>query len=109
MLKRRFQIFATPLEYPVIQTQAKIILALTALHNFIQLSERDEYKIWETDKSLQELRINRRQQRGNSDNIDGADELEDDGTEEEMAALRERIATSMWEDYTARGTRWNVD
>jgi hypothetical protein len=91
-LKRRFHILRTNSEYSI-QTQSRLIYAVTALHNFI--TEWEGLEDYEEDQQ--------------------AEEKDESGTEEEdqepcsasvgsrrMNAFRDEIAEAMWQDYQNR-------
>jgi hypothetical protein len=103
VLKKRFPILTTPCEYPM-HTQARIVLAVTALHNFIRMhSDTVELDDWEGEEGLSTGPGRRR--RGKDDEPESLDS-DDDDDDEGMASLRDRLATEMWEDYqTQRAPR----
>ncbi|KAJ3749340.1 hypothetical protein DFH05DRAFT_1389311, partial [Lentinula detonsa] len=100
--KRRFKILNHPPEFPI-QTQARFVLALSALFNFIRTwdpSDVDEGSVLDTDDLPQE---------------EGEDDEDSDGTNNEADPIfggvsdeetrratlrRDRIAQAMWEDYS---------
>ncbi len=92
VLKRRFRILAVEPEYPF-KTQVNLVIALTALHNFIK-SNPGEIDIFEdiedpvTISNPPESSIN--------------EGIEDDF---EAKELRENIAFDMWNDYQLHRNR----
>lgn len=88
--KRRFKILNTPPEYDM-ATQVNLVLALTALHNFIKdhANQEIDYFEAEEDNSTSSVSV--------SDNLPLSASL---ATSTRMNRKRDAIANKMWIDYT---------
>lgn len=92
ILKRRFKILQTAPEYPI-HSQAALIYALTALHNFIKIHDaRDEALDFDAEV---ETGGAERPPGDREDNIIFGEEME------LLLQKRDYIAQSMWNDYQA--------
>ena len=108
ILKRRFAVFSRAPEYPI-ETQTRLIPAISALHNFLRIHDR-------TDEA-HDLGSNNTLHREGSGSISSF-VTEDIAEQEEIApeelgmqiseaekarasARRDRIAQQMWDDYVA--------
>jgi hypothetical protein len=93
VLKKRFRILLLAQEYPFI-TQAQMVAAVAALHNFIILHDPSEISSREVDTEP------------NVDDFWSMHQATVPREERTRAAeRRDRIAMAMWEDYVARSTR----
>jgi hypothetical protein len=89
VLKRRFRILHIAPEYNL-EVQARIPVALSALHNFIRIHDPEEGSLSDIHNHLE---LNGAD--GNDDRI----EVEVREHQEEVDARRNRIAEAMWVDY----------
>lgn len=91
MLKRRFRILLLAPEYNL-DIQARIPTALCAIHNFIRKHEPDEQELQATlvGDNFHDP----------DEGADAAEDAEDGDLETGMGAIRDRIATEMWEAYS---------
>jgi hypothetical protein len=92
VLKQRFQILAKPLEYSV-DDQAKLVFALTALHNFIRRRMRGQ-----EDKYYKAADKERRRQAAQRERAMRARALTDRmaGESLDCKSWRDKIAADMW-------------
>jgi hypothetical protein len=88
VLKRKFKILKLAPEYSI-DTQIDLILALTALFNFIRIEEGDENVDLEDSIEAEEEDI----QPSNIQSFQGSNRRG------RMDILRDRIAEDMWKDY----------
>ncbi|KAF8145063.1 hypothetical protein K438DRAFT_1589103, partial [Mycena galopus ATCC 62051] len=107
--KRRFGVFSHAPEYPI-ETQARLVPAIAALHNFLRIHDR-------TDEARDLGPNNTPQREGSASSFEdfvqaGPIEIREIAPEElgmqiteaernRAAARRDRIAQQMWEDYLA--------
>ena len=94
VMKKRFKVLTIPQEYDL-KTQAQIVCALGAVHNFMKLHDPDDPLF--KDKTI------------------GSESEEDDTMTTQHAvseaegkratARRERIALTMWKDYKSKKNR----
>jgi len=89
LLKRKYQILQTPSEYSI-DTQSRIILACTALHNWVRSIEGDT-----ADILLKEDSLDKRPQ----DVQPVVEYPEGTITSKRMDAFRDQLAEKMWADY----------
>jgi hypothetical protein len=102
--KRKFGVLVATPEYPI-ETQAKLVSAVAALHNFIAIYDpNDKYQ-------YERIGRNVRRNAGGEDSDDEDDEDEDDmddgalggdattAERRRASALRDSIAQRMWDDY----------
>lgn len=87
VLKKRFRILLLPLPYSL-DIQARIPVALCAIHNFIISHQPDEEALPDDDPDGLP---------GLQEDTNGADDPEDE--DEGDTSLRDRIASAMWDDY----------
>jgi hypothetical protein len=93
VLKKRFKVLLLAQEYSF-TTQARIIPALAALHNFIITHDPSEISLQEVETEM------------NEDNGWGAHQAAIPREERSRAVeRRDGIALAMWEEYTARQAR----
>jgi hypothetical protein len=88
VLKRKFKILKLAPEYDI-DTQVDLILALTALFNFIRIEEKDEK---DDDLDI----VNNIEEEDIQPDIQVAQGLSRKG---KMDILRDQIAEDMWKDY----------
>jgi hypothetical protein len=90
VLKRKYQILQSPSEYSI-DTQARIILACTALHNWVRFREGDKADILLESEGNSEKRVQ---------DIQPAIEYpEGTITSKKMDAFRDNLAERIWSDY----------
>lgn len=95
MVKRRFRLMVAAPEYSP-DIQAKVVLALCALHNFIRVHNPDDLD----DRDWQE-EIERQPPMPTADDLrNRVNQAERD----RAIAKREQVAHDMWSDYVLRGT-----
>lgn len=92
--KRRFRLMVAAPEYSP-DTQAKVVLALCALHNFIRVHDPDDLD----DQDWQEENERRPPMPSTADLGGRVNQAERD----RATAKREKIAGDMWDDYVLRG------
>ena len=95
MAEHGFRLMVAAPEYSS-EVQAKVILALCALHNFIQIHDPDDLD----DQDRQE-EVERRQP------VPGTNDLQsriDQAERCRAVERREKILNDMWADYVLRGT-----
>ena len=99
VLKRRFKIIRTPPEYSI-KTQVLLVLAITALHNYIaQCSSTAEFEDGLDDQP----------EVTDSDGLDTDDSNEQSTAQSvsaDMDRFRDNIANRMWIDYQQRCARY---
>ena len=89
VIKRRFPILTSSPEFDI-KTQAKIVCAFCALHNFIRT-----YDPSDIDSELASYRMNNTE----DSNLSSAQVHSNSNGEEGAANRRNRLATEMWNDY----------
>ena len=94
IFKRRFRVFTRPLEYTSLD-QARLISALAALHNFIQVHDPNEvtFTALEGTQSLQNGPGDVENEEVNRSHYISPEERQ------QAARTRDRIALDMWDDY----------
>jgi hypothetical protein len=93
VLKKRFPILKTAPEYQY-HHQVKLVLALTALHNFIRRHAQGR-----EDRFYREADIERERELAAGDSDLGGGRVAAGPVDEHMANYRDRIAQQMWQDY----------
>jgi len=95
IFKKQFPILKSPNEYPY-DSQVKLVLALTALHNFIFKRNREEEGlVWEREEEEERERMGNRRSASISNGLDIDPAADDIG----MKGFRDRLAQQMWIDY----------
>lgn len=89
-LKKRFGILKTACEYPL-EDQIGLVLALTAIHNLIQVIDVKDNELLANERESEE------NGNGNEENEGQERNLDDD--DNEMKIFRDAMAQKMWEDY----------
>lgn len=98
VLKRRFTMMKQVMEYDI-KTQARVVPALCALHNFIRIHDPDD---------LEEPKEGEQDGDSDSDSDEDVGSLGRDRTTAEVRQSEQRrdeIAKAMWEDYVRRMRR----
>jgi hypothetical protein len=94
VLKKRFPILKKAPEYEY-SHQVKLVLALTALHNFIRKEAHGR-----EDRFYREADKERERELAESEGNDlGGGRVEQGPVDKHMAEYRDKIAQQMWEDY----------
>jgi hypothetical protein len=98
VVKERFQILKTPMEYDL-RTQADLVLAICALHNFIRhRANGEEDSFYRTADAVREsqFRLGEAEHYGGQWGEEVQEGVKD---QKEVLHLRETMATEMWIDY----------
>ena len=97
--KKRFPILQSPNEYPY-ESQVKLVLALTALHNFIlKRNGKDECLVWEREEEENRQRAMGRNRYGQESGILDGQDIEPATDDVGMKDFRDKLANQMWIDY----------
>lgn len=112
VLKKRFQIFQNPLQYPL-SVQTKIITVSCMLHNLIRECLGGKDQLWLDIEREKGAEIDREVEHRRRERL----KEQDENTQWQTVTaeqcwlgelLRERIAKEMWEDHVKYGRRLGV-
>lgn len=94
VLKRKYKVLSHPLEYST-QTQVLLVLALTALHNFVRQHEGPNAD----DNLAKEIDTSAAEEEGESEPPIRSIFESSNNASKIMDTFRDQIAQRMWEDY----------